>query len=142
MTAGNDQPQTLKMSTDPENKINNNILSDKIHSDKDTLENKDIKHTVRKCIKFTNETYTESNNATSVNDADRQKIQKAKYIPGKEGDPVLEDFRILTGRFFFLKNLTLKLKIEKQLQFTVGITSLFLLKFFFCVSYLENKNIG
>ena len=105
MTAGNDQPQTLKMSTDPENRINNNILGDKIHSEKATLENKDIKHTVRKCIKFTNETYTESNNETSVNDPDRQKIQKAKYIPGKEGDPVLEDFRILTGRFFSKKNL-------------------------------------
>ena len=101
MTAGNDQPQTIKMSTEPENKINKNILSDKIHSLKDTKENKHIKHTVQKCIKFTDDTYTESNNETSANEPDRQKIERAKYIPGKEGDPVLEDFRILTGSLFY-----------------------------------------
>ncbi len=101
MTAGNDQPQTIKMSTQPENKINKNILSDKIHPLKDTIENKHIKHTVQKCINFTEDNYTESNNETSANEPNRQKIERAKYIPGKEGDPVLEDFRILTGSLFY-----------------------------------------
>ncbi len=97
MPAGNEQPQTIKMSTEPENKIHKNILSDKINSVKDIIDKKHIKHTVQKCIKFTDDTYTESNNETSANEPDRQKIEKAKYIPGKDGDPVLEDFRILTG---------------------------------------------
>ena len=124
MTAGTDQPAAIKMSESPQNKTislqNSNSFSEKIDSGPSSVNsNKDVVNSVRKNIKFAtdNQHFSENssqnlngqlNSCQNVSEHQNiksevlgQNIRKCKYVPGRDGDPVLQDHRILLGNVYF-----------------------------------------